>query len=53
MLQKEALIFVCLEEIIKLDPTINEIYHLQYGWRAWRDNENSEWQYEQDDSIDD
>lgn len=39
---------VCLEEITKLDPTINDIYHLQYGWRAWRDSIRDEWQYEQD-----
>jgi len=41
---------VCLEEITKLDPTINEIYHLQYGWRAWRSNRDAEWQYEADNA---
>ncbi len=40
---------VCLEKITKLDPTINEIYHLQYGWRAWRETLESEWEYEKDD----
>lgn len=39
---------VCLEELTKLDPTINNIYHLPYGWRAWRDGVQDEWQYEQD-----
>ncbi|HWK02429.1 MAG TPA: DUF4262 domain-containing protein [Puia sp.] len=39
---------VCLEEITKLDPTINEIYHLQLGWRAWRDTKEDDWQYEED-----
>lgn len=39
---------VCLEEIIKLDPTINEIYHLPYGWRAWRESINTDWEYEED-----
>ncbi len=39
---------VCLEEIITLDPTINEIYFLQYGWKAWRANKESEWEYEED-----
>ena len=39
---------VCLEEIIKLDPTINEIYHLQYGFRAWRETKEDEWEYEED-----
>jgi hypothetical protein len=41
---------VCLSEITKLDPTINEIYHLQYGWWAWRDTQDAEWQYEVDDT---
>lgn len=39
---------VCLEEITKLDPTINEIYHLQFGWHAWRNKLNDEWQYAED-----
>jgi len=39
---------VCLDEIIKLDPTINEIYHLQYGWRAWRESKEDDWSYEED-----
>lgn len=38
---------VALEEITKLDPTINEIYYLQFGWRAWRDNKEGEWQTEE------
>jgi hypothetical protein len=37
---------VALENITKLDPTINEIYHLQYGWRAWRKSTAEDWQYE-------
>jgi hypothetical protein len=39
---------VCLEEITKLDPTINELYHLQLGWRAWRNTREDVWQYEAD-----
>lgn len=39
---------VCLEEITKLDPAINEIYHLQYGWKAWRETATDEWGYEED-----
>jgi len=38
---------VCLEEITKLDPTINDLYHLQFGWRAWRDSKEEEWKYEE------
>lgn len=39
---------VCLEEITKLDPTINEIYHLDYGWRAWRASKEDPWEFEED-----
>ena len=42
---------VCLEEITKLDPSINEIYHLQYGWRAWRNNKEEKWEYEEDNNL--
>ena len=38
---------VALEQITKLDPTINEIYYLQFGWRAWRDNKEGEWKCEE------
>lgn len=34
---------VCFEEITKLDPTINDLYHLQFGWWAWRDSNQDEW----------
>jgi hypothetical protein len=39
---------VSLEEITKLDPSVNDIYYLQYGWRAWRENKDGEWKYEED-----
>lgn len=39
---------VCLEEITKLDPSINEIYHLQYGWQAWRSSKEADWEYAED-----
>jgi hypothetical protein len=50
----EDAMLVCLEEITKLDPSINEIFHLQYGWRAWRECPNSEWEYEEntDEDVD-
>jgi hypothetical protein len=38
-------ILVCLEEITKLDGSINDIYHLQYGWSAWRGSIQDGWQY--------
>lgn len=42
---------ICLEEITKLDPTINELYHLQFGWRAWRKSKEDEWEYEKEKQI--
>ena len=38
---------VSLESITRLDPSINEIYHLQYGWRAWREDIQSDWNFEE------
>lgn len=38
---------VCLEHLVKIDPSLNNIFHLQYGWNAWRTSPNDEWQYEQ------
>lgn len=34
---------VFLEQLVKRDPTLNEIYHLQYGWSASRLSINAEW----------
>jgi hypothetical protein len=42
---------VCLEKITKLDPTINEIFDLDYGWKAWRESKGDEWQYENDITL--
>lgn len=39
---------VCLEHLTKLDPSINEIYHLDYGWRAWRSSKEADWEWEED-----
>lgn len=39
---------ICLEEITKLDQTINDIYHLDFGWRAWRASKDDEWEWEKD-----
>jgi len=38
---------VSLDQITKLDTTINEIYYLPFGWRAWRDNKEGEWKSEE------
>lgn len=34
---------VKLEKLIELDPTINSIYYLQYGWEAYREKVGEEW----------
>ena len=34
-----------LEELIKLDPSLNELYDLPMGKNAWRADVQSEWQY--------
>ena len=41
-------VLVCLEEITKLDPTVNELYHLQFGWHAWRETSSDKWLYAED-----
>lgn len=41
---------VSLEEITKLDPTVNELFHLQFGWKAWRVSLQDDWKYEEDKS---
>ncbi len=38
---------VCLEEITKLDPTINEVFNLPLGYRAWRAGKDEEWTFEE------
>lgn len=35
---------VCLEEITKQDPTVNELFELNYGWSAWRDSPQTDWE---------
>ncbi|MDU1891822.1 MAG: DUF4262 domain-containing protein [Dysgonomonas sp.] len=39
---------VCLDQIVKLDPSVNEIYYLQYGEKAWRDSKDDDWDYGSD-----
>lgn len=34
---------VSFSEIVKIDPTINEIYFLQNGWQAYRSIPGGEW----------
>jgi len=44
----EDAMLVCLDEITKLDPSVNNIYHLQYGWSAWRKSPEDDWEYAED-----
>jgi|SRR5215468_157920 len=37
---------VCLNDMVKLDPSVNDIADLPLGWRAWRENVGAEWRRE-------
>lgn len=43
----EDAMLVSLETITKLDPSVNQIYFLQYSWRAWRESTDEKWSYEE------
>ena len=43
---------VALEELTKRDPTINELFQLNYGWQARRIVEAAEWQKEKYNAMD-
>nr|WP_067054522.1 DUF4262 domain-containing protein [Mucilaginibacter sp. L294] len=47
---------VCLKHLVEVDPSLNSIYHLQYGWAASRTDRDSEWELEEypdeEESID-
>lgn len=34
---------VCLEDITKLDPSVNDVYALPFGWYAWRNAKGEKW----------
>lgn len=44
---------VAFEEITKRDPTVNELFQLNYGWHAWRVVEAADWQTAENDSEED
>lgn len=44
--QLEDSMIVCLEEITKIDPGINDLYHLSYGQCAWRNSKEDDWEWE-------
>ncbi|MCC3160272.1 DUF4262 domain-containing protein [Hymenobacter sp. 15J16-1T3B] len=37
---------VCLEELVKRDPTLNDLHQLRPGWWAWRDQPEETWHTE-------
>lgn len=39
---------VCFDDITALDPSINELHHLDYGQSAWRETPDSDWQIVRD-----
>ena len=47
---------VALETIVQRDPTLNELFQLNYGWHAWRESVGGEWhkeEYEAEQEIKD
>lgn len=38
---------VCMEEITRLDPTVNDLYDLPYGCFSCRSSRDSEWEYDE------
>lgn len=45
----EDLQIIGLEELVKIDPSINSIYYLQYGWEASRKNKEDSWMDKESD----
>jgi len=43
---------VSLSEIAKMDPSVNELFHLPYGYKAWRSSVTDEWQWERNENDD-
>lgn len=44
---------VALEEIAKRDPTVNDLFQLNYGWHAVREAVEEEWQTEESETAED
>jgi hypothetical protein len=42
---------VTLEELIKRDPTLNELFQLPYGWQAQRVVQAADWEIEKYESA--
>ena len=37
---------VCFDQIVKIDPSVNDIFNLEFGWRAWRESPSNLWEKE-------
>jgi hypothetical protein len=44
---------VSLEEVVERDPTLNNLFQLNYGWQARRVVEAADWQEEEYESEED
>lgn len=44
--QQEDVILVCLEDITRRNPSVNEVYYLPYGASAWRESPDEPWRVE-------
>jgi hypothetical protein len=38
---------VRLDEVVKRDPTVTDLFQLNYGWHAWRETAAAKWQTEE------
>lgn len=44
---------VCLEDIVRLDPTVLEVADLPPGWQAFRDQVGGEWTRQKESTVED
>jgi hypothetical protein len=38
-------VLVALEALVQVDTSLNEVYHLSYGWCAYRESADADWEY--------
>ncbi|MDO7876316.1 DUF4262 domain-containing protein [Hymenobacter sp. ASUV-10] len=44
---------VALSEVVRRDPSVNKLFQLNYGWSAWRESPEADWEtWEQEDDED-
>ena len=37
------IVLITMEEIVELDPSVEEVAHIEPGWHAWRSEIGDEW----------